>query len=60
MTEIWWKVLVFGLAIAGALKLVGVSISFPILVLLSSVSVLVFFIVAMAVHNFRVGRKRSE
>jgi hypothetical protein len=59
MVEIWWKVFLFGLVIAGVLKLLGNSTNFAVLFLSSSALVLVFFAVAIAVHNMW-RQKRSK
>ncbi len=60
MIELWWKVFLSGLAIAGVLKLLGNSANFVLLFFLSSVGVLVLFIVAMVVSSFLSERKQSK
>jgi hypothetical protein len=60
MIELWWKVFLFGLVIAGVLKLLGNSANFVLLFFLSSIGVLVLFIVIMVVSNFFSERKQSE
>jgi hypothetical protein len=60
MIELWWKVFLGGLIIAGVLKLLGNSANFALLFFLSSIGVLLLFVVAMAVSNFLSERKKSE
>ncbi len=60
MIELWWKVFLGGLIIAGVLKLLGNSANFVLLFFLSSIGVLLLFVVAMVVSGFLSERKKSE
>ncbi len=60
MLEMWWKVFLSGLVIAGALKVLGSDTSFVALFVRSSVVVLVLVIVGLVVSGFLDERKRSK
>ena len=60
MLEIWWKVFLLGLVIAGVAKLLGSGAGFVALFVGSSVAVLVLVIVGLAVYGFFKERKRSK
>ncbi len=60
MLEIWWKVFLLGLVIAGVLKLLGSGASFVALFVRSSVAALVLVIVGLVVSGFLDERKRSK
>ena len=60
MVEIWWKVFLFGFAIAVVLKLAGVPASFPMLFLAAAVFVFLVIVVAMAIHNAHSRRNQSK
>ncbi len=60
MLEIWWKVFLLGLVIAGVAKLLGSGAGFVALFVGSSVAVLVLVIVGLAVYGFFRERKRSQ
>jgi hypothetical protein len=60
MLEIWWKVFLLGLVIAGVLKLLGSGAGFVALFVRSSVAALVLVIVGLVVSGFLDERKRSK
>ncbi len=60
MVEIWWKVFLLGLVIAGVLKLLGNPTSFGVLFSASTILVLVLFIVYMVIYNIFNGWKQSR
>ncbi len=60
MLEIWWKVFLLGLVIAGVAKLLGSATSFVALFVRSSVVALVLVIVALVISGFLSERKRSK
>ena len=60
MVEVWWKVFLLGLIIAGVLKLLGNPTSFVVLFSASTILVLILFIVYMVVYNVYSGRKQSR
>ena len=60
MVEVWWKVFLLGLVIAGVLKLLGNPTNFVVLFSASTILVLMLFFVYMVAYNVYHGRKQSK